>query len=578
MKKLFLIFILLLLVFPLFSQKYVQVWADEFNTPGLPDSTKWNYEVGKVRNSELQFYTFRRKENARIEDSVLIIEARKEAWQGSSYTSASLISRYQGDWLYGKFEIRAKVPTGKGTWPAIWMMPTDDAYGDWPKSGEIDIMEYVGMNPSNLYFTAHFGTDSGSGHKSSGNSTTAISQPFSRFITFTLVWSPDKLEWYADGVKYHTYTKTSSDPSVWPFNKMFYFILNLAYGGSWGAQQGIDDTKLPHKFYIDYVRVYQLQESSGPFSLQIDPAVGGTIEVTPKLTSYPEGTIVKLTAKPDDNYEFDKWLHQGSANPISMVVSKDLKLTPLFKKKNELLMNGDFYNGLKGWNNLYFFDSQLNKASVAVIDGVYVMNVTSPGTANWHIVDQQLNLPFTQGYSYKVTFDAWSENPSVADLFISKNYGDYGNYYSTTKNIATTRQSFSWSVRMDKQTDLNCRFGFGFGRFSGRVYLDNVSIQKIIPTETNQLTTASSDLIDVFPNPVQSSLDVRCKSILSNARIQLFNLQGKLVSNFGEHMLLNPGSLIRINLNRPNIENGIYLLNISALEQSVSRKLIINRL
>ncbi len=315
-----------------FAQKWVKVWGDEFNTPGLPDSTKWNYEIGKVRNSELQYYTYKRSENARIQDTVLIIEARKESYQGASYTSASLISRYKGDWQYGKFEIRAKVPTGKGTWPAIWMMPTYEEYGGWPRSGEIDIMEYVGMNPSNLYFTAHFEGTNGTGHQSSGTYT-VLNQPYSRYITYSLVWSPTKLEWYADGVKYHTYTKTADDPKVWPFNKMFYFILNLAYGGSWGAQQGIDDTKLPHKFYIDYVRVYQLQESGGPFSLKIDQAPGGSVEISPNQATYPEGTTVTLTAKPDPGYEFDKWLHLGAANPIKIDVSKDWVITPAFKKK-----------------------------------------------------------------------------------------------------------------------------------------------------------------------------------------------------------------------------------------------------
>ena len=254
------ILVLLVFCFALhsYSQNYVKVWSDEFNTPGLPDSTKWGYEVGKVRNSELQYYTYKRSENARIQDTVLIIEARKEAYKGAAYTSASLMSKYKGDWTYGKFEISAKVPTGKGTWPAIWMLPTNDEYGGWPKSGEIDIMEYVGMNPDKLYYTAHYqGTDA-SGNQSSGIETSYI-KPYNKFVTYTLVWTPTKLEWYADNQLCHTYNKTADDPHVYPFNKMFYMILNLAYGGSWGAQKGIDDTQLPHQFLVDYVRVYQLK-------------------------------------------------------------------------------------------------------------------------------------------------------------------------------------------------------------------------------------------------------------------------------------------------------------------------------
>ena len=154
------------------------VWSDEFNTPGLPDSTKWSYEVGKIRNNELQYYTYKRLENARIEDSVLIIEARKEKFSGADYTSADIVSKGIGDWKYGKVEISAKVPTGKGTWPALWMMPTNSEYGGWPRSGEIDIMEYIGVEPERLYYTCHFeGNVAGSTHQSSGTYSAKIVHP-----------------------------------------------------------------------------------------------------------------------------------------------------------------------------------------------------------------------------------------------------------------------------------------------------------------------------------------------------------------------------------------------------------------
>lgn len=259
MKLSAILFFCLCLGLQAYSQKYVMVWNDEFNKPGLPDSAKWGYEVGKVRNNELQYYTFKRAENARIQDTVLVIEARKESFKGADYTSASVISKMKGDWQYGKFEISAKVPGGLGTWPAIWMLPTNDEYGGWPKSGEIDIMEYVGMDPDNLYYTVHFQGDTGKGHESSGIKTN-YTRPYDKFVKYTLVWTPTKLEWLEDDKLVHTYTKKSDDPKVWPFNQKFYMILNLAYGGAWGAQRGVDDTKLPHKFYIDYVRVYQLKK------------------------------------------------------------------------------------------------------------------------------------------------------------------------------------------------------------------------------------------------------------------------------------------------------------------------------
>lgn len=242
-----------------FPQEYVMVWNDEFNTPGLPDSTKWNYEVGKVRNNELQYYTYQRLENARIQDTVLILEARKESYLEASYTSASITSRMKGDFLYGKFEISARVPVGAGTWPAIWMMPTDDAYGHWPRSGEIDIMEYVGYDPHKLYYNIHFEGKRKKGHDSKASASVFL-QPYYRFVKFTLVWTPAKIEWFEDDKLVHTYKKKSDHPRLWPFNKRFYLILNLAFGGTWGGREGVDDTLFPHKFYVDYVRVYQLME------------------------------------------------------------------------------------------------------------------------------------------------------------------------------------------------------------------------------------------------------------------------------------------------------------------------------
>ncbi|HPE75227.1 MAG TPA: glycoside hydrolase family 16 protein, partial [Draconibacterium sp.] len=228
MNRLIQIIIMMLITLTVSAQKYVLVWGDEFNTPGLPDSTKWSYETGKIANNELQYYTSKRLENARIEDSVLIIEARKEKYSGADYTSARIVSRGIGDWKFGKVEISAKVPTGKGTWPALWMMPTYSEYGGWPRSGEMDIMEYIGVEPQNLFYTVHFEGTNGSGHQSNGSGgVKRIANPFNQFIKYTMIWTPDKIEWYANDVKYHTYSKSSDDYRVWPFNKEFYLILNL---------------------------------------------------------------------------------------------------------------------------------------------------------------------------------------------------------------------------------------------------------------------------------------------------------------------------------------------------------------
>ena len=251
------------------NQVYQLIWQDEFNYTGLPDNSKWSYDVGDTcdrpmgcgwGNKELQYYTNANLKNARIEDGNLIIEAHKEKVTESdftSYTSARLVSKNKGDFKYGKIEVRAKVLSGKGTWSAIWMLPTVNTFGGWPKSGEIDIMEHVGYAPDTIYGTAH--TEAFNhmiGTQKSGEK--FLPDVTEEFHTYTLEWSETKMKWLIDDVVYHTFKKVNDDPSNWPFDKEFYVILNLAIGGNWGGKHGVDDASFPNQFIVDYVKVYEL--------------------------------------------------------------------------------------------------------------------------------------------------------------------------------------------------------------------------------------------------------------------------------------------------------------------------------
>ena len=236
------------------------IWSEEFDYTGFPDSTKWSYDTeGNVYqwgNNEAQYYTSGRKENAWVSDGVLRITALKEPMEGRSYTSARLITKGKGDWLYGRFEIRAKLPTGRGTWPAIWMLPTDWEYGDWPKSGEIDIMENVGYDPDTIVGSSHteqythaIGTQK--------NAKIACTDCYKAFHVYALEWEEDEYRLYVDDQLYFTFKNEGTGYEVWPYDKRFHILLNLAIGGNWGGQKGIDDSLFPHVFEIDYVRVYK---------------------------------------------------------------------------------------------------------------------------------------------------------------------------------------------------------------------------------------------------------------------------------------------------------------------------------
>lgn len=233
------------------------VWADEFDRSGLPDPAKWSYEKGLVRNNEKQFYTVERLENARVEEGKLVIEARKESFDKADFTSASLITKGHAAWTYGRFEVRAKVPAARGTWPALWMLPLDYPAVPWPRCGEIDIMEHVGHSPGRIHGTLHTETFN---HLTGSQRTSVISLPTAtaEFHTYSIEWSKDLIIAQIDGKTYGTFDKKPTDTlAEWPFDKEFYLILNLAIGGSWGGEKGIEDSAFPQRLEVDFVRVYQ---------------------------------------------------------------------------------------------------------------------------------------------------------------------------------------------------------------------------------------------------------------------------------------------------------------------------------
>jgi beta-glucanase (GH16 family) len=238
------------------------VWHDEFDRPGLPDPSHWSYEVGGDGwgNHEKQFYTDARQENARVEGGRLVIEARREPWKGSDYTSARLVTKNKGDWHAGRFEIRAKLPMGHGTWPAIWMLPTvwDLGNGGWPDNGEIDIMEHVGYNPGVIHGSTHTRKNQWR-HHNQRTATIEVPDAGTAFHTYAMEWDAREIRIYVDGRNYFTSRKDGGDWTSWPFYRDFHLVLNLAIGGDWGGEKGIDDSIFPQRMEVEYVRVYRHQ-------------------------------------------------------------------------------------------------------------------------------------------------------------------------------------------------------------------------------------------------------------------------------------------------------------------------------
>jgi beta-glucanase (GH16 family) len=239
-------------------------------------------------NQELQYYTKDSLNNARVENGTLIITARKEKIGQCNYTSARLVTKNKGDWLYGRFEIAAKLPIGRGLWPAIWMLPTDWAYGDWPKSGELDIMENVGFDPYLVHFNIHTEAYNHSIGTNKGASAT-LDDPHTKFNVYALEWDTNSVVFFANDKKIFTFNNEKTGYKTWPFDKRFHLLLNIAVGGSWGGQQGVDDAIFPKEMVIDYVRVFERSTlttshqarsaATGTNTLTTAVAVNGTLTV-----------------------------------------------------------------------------------------------------------------------------------------------------------------------------------------------------------------------------------------------------------------------------------------------------------
>lgn len=237
------------------------VWSEEFEKDGKPDADKWEVVRGDgcpgmcgFGNQEWQTYTDK-KRNLRVEDGRLIIEAHKR----KKYTSAKITTQKFSGWRYGKISVRAKLPTGIGTWPAIWMLPDENTYGTWPKSGEIDIMEHVGYRQGVVHGTVHteaynhkIGTQKGG--------EVVVADAAEAFHTYSVEWNENHILWSVDDTEYYQFNRLADDTfEEWPFDKPFHLILNLAVGGTWGGKYGVDEKAFPARLEIDWIRVWQIQ-------------------------------------------------------------------------------------------------------------------------------------------------------------------------------------------------------------------------------------------------------------------------------------------------------------------------------
>lgn len=239
---------------------YVLKWSNEFDGSALRED-EWTYANGDGcpdlcgwGNNELQYYTNSR-ENLFFKDGKLVIRAKKESYSGKDYTSARIKTQGKKTFRFGRVDIRAVMPVGKGIWPAFWLMPEKNVYGTWPTSGELDMMEYLGHEPAKVHGTVHFGPGPGS-TQITRNTSLSSGTLNDKFHVYSIIWEEDKIQWLLDDVVYSTVTKADLGSNTYPFNEDFYLIVNLAVGGNWPGNPD-STTKFPQELIVDYIRVFQ---------------------------------------------------------------------------------------------------------------------------------------------------------------------------------------------------------------------------------------------------------------------------------------------------------------------------------
>ena len=414
---------------------YDLLWSDEFNGSTL-DESKWNMELRQPgwTNSELQEYT-ESSDNIFIRDGKLVLKAIKSEKDGADYyTSGKVQGQNKTDFTYGKVVVSAKVPTGQGLWPAIWMMPMEESfYGQWPRCGEIDIMEVLGSDVKKAYGTIHYGAP----HAEQQGTVTLDSGSFaSSFHEYSIEWDPGEIRWYIDGEKYLTVNDWFTAPEGGvekpypaPFDQPFFVQLNLAVGGTWPGNPDATTDFENAEFEIDYVRVYQ--------------------------KDYYD-TDVK---KPEKKFR----------NPLP---------------DGNLIYNGDFAEAenLSDEQNWKFLNLEGGEGTAEIKDNSIIISTTKQGNEEYSIQLVQPDLPIYKGKKYRVSFDARADEERDMIVCVSAPTAGWIRYLQdTTITVPTETTSFSFDFMMTDKDDNNGRLEFNMGKTSSTatIYISNVRVEVI---------------------------------------------------------------------------------------------------
>lgn len=551
------------------AQQWHMVWSDEFEGDGLIDASKWEYQVGASGwgNKELQFYTAERTENVRRESGRLVIEARREDYQGAAYTSGRIRTRGKADWLYGRIEVSARLPAGLGTWPAIWMLATNSDYGNggWPDMGEIDIMEAVGHDPGKTHSAIH---TNALNHSLGTNPFATRSVPTSttEFHVYALEWTPNRITTFVDGVPNLVFDRNGADWRRWPFDRPFHLILNIAVGGTWGGAQGVNPDAFPTRMEVEYVRVYE--DLAGPPDVDLfgftEPAVlpvGGSVDLNATATdaasdiewlailqgdgelASTEGGAVSVTL--DDLHagcytiravarDADGWTGESESIPVQ--VGDVCGQAPYLMRAHVVpgRVQAEYYD-LGGPGVAYFDISSANTGGTIRLSEAVDIGLSGDGGGGYAIEDVTRRewVAYTVHADQAGMYRMSARLSAVSDgtLEIQVNGEPTAAPLTFARTISETffRTAVLDSVHLNAGTN-RIRIGFtGLG-----VRLDWFELQPVTATSvdetTGRLEPSGPELDAIYPNPFGRTLHVVVNGAAPGmARMELFDLLGRSV-------------------------------------------------
>lgn len=450
MKKILVVFALFV-VHHTFSQQWDLVWSDEFNYTGLPDANKWDYDVGAGGwgNQELENYTKNRTENARVEGGNLILEARRDWFEGIEYSSARLVTRNKGDWTYGRIEVKAQIPLGQGLWPAIWMLPTDYVYGGWPASGEIDIMENYALNgikPYEIEGNVHTQSYNHLIGTNRGAKITSLANIEDNYHVYAVNWFEDKIDFEVDGVVYFTFVN-EGNWQAWPFDQRFHLILNVAVGGVLGTTP--DPNIFPKRMVVDYVRVYaestEKQSSTGVVTVFKDSQYSGH-STGLAVGEYTLSDLVALGVKDDDitslqiteGYKATLYQDDNFGGGSTVINSNNSGLNGTWNDKVSSIRVET--KGVTSLSGTYYLENR-ESGLVMDVDGGEAGTANGANVQQWtktYTKNQQFNFIHTHNGSYNILAVHSNKSLDVAEV----DYANGGNIHQWDSYPESGNQQF----------------------------------------------------------------------------------------------------------------------------------------